>query len=220
MLIYDDSVWSDTWTCFNEAAAILARVLPNRAWDVLVLGCGDGKHTIPFLLDGHRVTAVDDDPTVVEGGTTSFAGHTVVIRPLLENCRRAGAPAGALELVQTDYMRFDSPQKFDVVLTSCSWQFRRNWQYPIAAMLEKVRSFVGSGGVLIADYMQPHGERYLAVEHYLTPAALARHFPAADWRFHLHRDDGIVRERHINGEAWHEHRYASLVVQRVRWPSS
>ncbi len=61
--------------------------------------------------------------------------------------------------------------------------------------------------------MQKHSEKYKNVEHYLSLERLESFFDD-NWHFHLHRDEGIIRERHINGEKWHEHRYASLVVQR------
>lgn len=213
MQIYDGSVWKDTWTCFNDALPILNEVLPSRPWDVLILGCGDGKHTIPFLRKGHRVLALDDDPATLLGGRFEFLGETVVMNPLLANIEKEKLPKDLLHLELTDYMKYQTDRQFDVILTSCSWQFRRNWVHPIASIIHKIQSFARPGGVLIADYMQPHDARYAGIEHYLTVQQMSRFFDEG-WHFHLHRDDGVIRERHINGEAWHEHRYASLVVQR------
>jgi spermidine synthase len=217
--IYEGSLWKDTWTCFDDAQRILQEVLPARQWDVLILGSGDGKHTIPFLRAGHRVLALDDDPVTVSGGTFEFLGKSLVMNSLLANVEKEGQPRDRLRFVLTDYMRYETDEQFDVVLTSCSWQFRRNWGYPIAAIIRKIQSFTKPGGVIVADYMQPHGAKYEGIEHYLTVAQMTGFFDSA-WRFLLHRDDGVVKERHINGEAWHEHRYASLVVQYLgRRPS-
>jgi SAM-dependent methyltransferase len=213
MQIYDGSLWKDTWTCFGDAQQILHQVLPERRWDVLILGCGDGKHTIPFLRENHRVLALDDDPVTVSGGTLTFLGETLVMNSLFANVEKERLPTDLLALELTDYITYETDEQFDVVLTSCSWQFRRNWAYPIAKIIGKIQSFTRPGGVIVADYMQPHGGRYDGVEHYLTIERM-RSFFDEDWVFHLHRDDGVIRERHINGEAWHEHRYASLAVQR------
>lgn len=214
MEIYSGSIWAGTWTCFAEATEIARGILPQRRWDVLILGCGDGKHTIPFLAEGHRVVALDDDPTVLHGGQFPFLGQTLTMNSLLTNLEAEAIRPDLLSIELTDYMDYEPANGFDVVLTSCSWQFRRNWVHPITQILRKIQSLVAPGGMIIADYMQPHGPKYSDVEHYLTPAQLVSHFDDG-WRFHLNRDEGVVRERHINGEAWHEHRYASLVVQRL-----
>jgi SAM-dependent methyltransferase len=214
MQIYEGSIWRDTWTCFPDAQRLLHEVLPDRRWDVLILGCGDGKHTIPFVRAGHRVLALDDDPATVNGGRFEFLGQTVLMNPLFENMEREGLPRDRVHLELVDYMRYTTDEQFDVVLTSCSWQFRRNWRHPIASIIRKVQSFTRPGGVVVADYMQPHDAKYKEVEHYLSIEQMRRFFDEERWLFLLHRDDGVVRERHVNGEAWHEHRYASLVVQR------
>lgn len=213
MRVYEGSLWSETWTCFPEAQGILRAHLPARQWRVLILGCGDGKHTLPFLAAGHRVLALDDDPVVVEGGRFEFLGQSLLMHPILENVAREGLERDLLRLELTDYMRYETDERFDVVLTSCSWQFRRNWVHPIASILRRIQAWVAPGGFLVADYMQPHEARRRGVEHYLTLEQMSRHF-SGPWRLHLHSDEGIVRERHIRGEHWHEHRYASLVAQR------
>jgi SAM-dependent methyltransferase len=215
MKVYEGSLWRDCWTCFDDAQQLLHQMLPNRQWHVLILGCGDGKHTIPFLRAGHRVLALDDDPVTVSGGSFSFLGKTLVMNSLMRNIDKEKIERNLISLELTDYMKYETDQRFDVVLTSCSWQFRRNWVYPIETIISKIQSFAGMGGVIVADYMQPHGIKYANVPHYLTIERMAQLFDS-EWRFLLHRDDGVIRERHINGEHWHEHRYASLVVQRIR----
>lgn len=213
MRVYEGSLWKDTWTCFDDAQRILRDVLPARQWDVLILGCGDGKHTIPFLREGHRVLALDDDPVTVDGGRFPFLGDELVMRSLFENIDSEGLRRDLITLELTDYVTYETDAQFDVVLTSCSWQFRRNWIHPVDLIIKKIQSFTRPGGMIVADYMQPHGRRYEGVEHYLTVEQMDCFFDN-EWVVHLNRDDGVIRERHINGEKWHEHRYASLVAQR------
>ncbi len=212
MELYPGSLWAKTWTCFPDAQRILSEHLPPRQWNVLILGCGDGKHTIPFLKASHRVVALDDDSAGIYGGMFDFLGEQLTMHGLLANLKRENIPDNQIKIELVDYMNFKTDETFDVVLTSCSWQFRRNWVYPIGDILAKIQSFVAPGGFLVADYMQPHGSKQ-GLQHYLTPERLAEFFDP-DWIFHLNRDDGVIRERHINGEQWHTHRYASLVVQK------
>ena len=206
MRVFAGSVWRDTWTCFDLVQDLLRVHLPQRPWTVLVLGCADGKHAIPFLLAGHRVVAVDADHEAIHG-SSSLCG-------LIANATGTGIAIDNLRTHVCDYMTFRASSEFDLVFTSCSWQYGFNRRYSIGAMVKHTQEFVRSGGMLVADYMQPLEPRHQMMERYITPTRLEALFDSEVWRILRNRDAGVRGERHIGVERWHEHRYAYVVALR------
>jgi hypothetical protein len=215
MEIYRGSIWSDTPTCFASAAGLIAETFADQTVNVLVMGSGDGKHTIPFLQAGHHVTVVEDDAQMLHGADLTFLDRPIRVNGLYSNLREEQIGVERYEIHEMDYMNFVSDKMFDVVFTSCSWQFRRNRVHPIGVILNKFKALTASGGLLVADYFLPSEERHLSMEHYMTPQRLASHFDAGAWEILLNENRGLLRERHIGWEAWHQHRYGAFVAQKL-----
>jgi hypothetical protein len=215
MEIYRRSIWSDTPTCFASAAALIAETFAARPVNVLVMGSGDGKHTIPFLQAGHHVTVVEDDSQMLYGTDLTFLDRPIRVNGLYSNLREEQIAVDRYEIHEMDYMKFASDMTFDVVFTSCSWQFRRNRAHAISVILNKFKVLTAPGGLIVADYFLPSEERHFAMEHYMTPQQLASHFDCDAWEILRNEDRGLLRERHIGWEAWHQHRYGAFVAKKL-----
>ncbi|MFC9931017.1 class I SAM-dependent methyltransferase [Streptomyces sp. NPDC127190] len=60
-------------------AARLRSWLPGQPADLLDLGCGTGSLSLLALGQGHRVTAVDSSPAMVERARAKLAGHGATV---------------------------------------------------------------------------------------------------------------------------------------------
>jgi tellurite methyltransferase len=68
--VFWETVWGKEanqgfWTQADSAIVSLAAVPPGEHHNLLDLGCGLGRHAIPFAQAGHQVTAVDVTETAV-----------------------------------------------------------------------------------------------------------------------------------------------------------
>ena len=97
--LYDALVRSDT----SEIAQMVAAARHLRG-DVLDLGCGSGRLTLPFLSRGRRVVAIDLSPSMVD--VLRAKARTLPAR-LAELLETAAADMAALDL---------GDRRFDVVL--------------------------------------------------------------------------------------------------------
>ncbi|MFC4036044.1 methyltransferase domain-containing protein [Streptomyces polygonati] len=86
-----DPLVRDAW------AVRLRSWLPGRASDVLDLGCGTGSLALLAAEQGHRVTAVDLSPRMVEAARRKLAGTSA--RILIGDAARPPVAPGAFDVV-------------------------------------------------------------------------------------------------------------------------
>lgn len=123
--------------------------VPLREADVLVLGAGGGRDSIPFARMGHRVTAVDFVPGMVERAE--------------DNARRRGLN---LTGVVQEISRVDFPsESFDLVFLSAAMYSSVPTRRRRVAMLERIRGVLRPEGYFVCQFswnpglsLNPKGE--------------------------------------------------------------
>jgi SAM-dependent methyltransferase len=117
----------------TDVPKILAAVQAGPGCRILDLGCGPGAHAIAFARQGHRVTAVDASPR------------------LLDRARSAARDRGVdVEWVEADMREFQRPSSFDLVC-SLNTSFGYFNDSENRRVLENVCASVVPHGVLVLD---------------------------------------------------------------------
>lgn len=110
--------------------------IPLRAADVLVLGAGGGRDSLPFARMGHRVTAVDFVPGMVERAE--------------DNARRRGL---RLTGIVQEVSRVDFPsESFDLVFLSAAMYSSVPTRRRRVAMLERIRAVLRPQGYFVCQF--------------------------------------------------------------------
>jgi SAM-dependent methyltransferase len=110
--------------------------------DIVDLGAGTGRLTLPLARDGHRVTAVDQAPTMLDG---------------LER-RLARAPAAVAARVTArpgDLRTFALGQRFGLALAAFNVVEHLYTRVELAAFLARVAAHLEPGGHLAFDVQMP-----------------------------------------------------------------
>lgn len=147
---YEDALLYDTEYSDRQADIQWYRALAQReelveappsGREILELGAGTGRITIPLAQDGHAMTALDRMPSMLE---------------LLETKLAAQAPAAKLKVVQGDLL--DLPfkdEQFDLVLAPFNVLMHLyDWRSLLRAFREAQR-VLKNGGVFALDVLLP-----------------------------------------------------------------
>jgi len=110
--------------------------IPLREADVLVLGAGGGRDSIPFARLGHRVTAVDFVPGMVERAGDNARRRGLSLTGVVQEISRVGFPSESFDLV------FLSAAMYSSVPTR-----RRR-----LAMLERIRGVLRPEGYFVCQF--------------------------------------------------------------------
>ena len=109
---------------------------PGRPLDVVDLGCGVGRDTLPILARGHRVTAIDKEAEAIERLVRDVPeADRPHLRPVVARFEDAGWPAVDLT-VSSFALPFCPPERFPSL-----------W----AAMIERTRP----GGLIACQLLGP-----------------------------------------------------------------
>lgn len=214
METYPHSFWADLYTSFP----LLARELEGQdltGATACVLGCSDGKFVIPLVAAGVQVTAVDVDPVMLKGGTVTRGETAEEVRGLRRNLAEEGL-VERCEIVEADFMDWQSDSVFDITLTSGSWAYNRNLHHGLGGVIGRMQRLVSPAGYLFADFLLPHTDAERKIDLYPEPAELATLFPPEEWRTVHNEEVGLIGESHYGMEEWHVHRYGALLVERRR----
>jgi SAM-dependent methyltransferase len=117
----------------GDVATILASVHAAAAGSILDLGCGPGAHATAFARLGHRVTAVDTSPRLLERGRSA--------------ARAAGVE---VEWVQADMRQFRRPSSFDLICSLYA-SFGYFDDAENRHVLENVCASLAPGGAFVLD---------------------------------------------------------------------
>ena len=135
---------------------LLERLSTRRPGRLLDLGCGTGRHLLPFARAGWETTGVDLNPHILREAAKKLADARIPVRA--PGGKTPGGPNTA-RLLQTDFLRLDglAGERFDVVLLMFStlglvWPEERR-----RALLAGLRERLAPGGSV---FLHVHNTRY------------------------------------------------------------
>ncbi len=141
----DEAFWVETYAYmfpeprFEAAADEVLKLIELTGCEsgaVLDLGCGPGRHAIPFAKRGFAVTGVDRTPW------------------LLEKARaRATAERADVEFVLEDMRRFERPARFDLAISMLTSFGYFDDPAENLAVLRSVHTSLKPGGAFVLDTM-------------------------------------------------------------------
>lgn len=214
MKTYAESFWADLHTSFP----LFDDEVGDRDLTGLtacVLGCSDGKFVIPLAAAGARVTCIDVDPVMLDGGTVQLREQATPVRGLRNNLHRTEL-SDRCEVIEADFMDWAGQvdRCYEMVLTSGSWAYNRNLRHGLGGVLAVMQRLVAHGGYLFADYLLPVTEQEKSIDLYPYPQTLAPYFPEDGWNLIRNENVGLIGESHYGQEEWHFHHYGALIARR------
>ena len=129
--------WMFPDASFEEAAAqveALAKRLDLRTGAVLDLGCGPGRHSIPFARRGFTVTGVDLQPFLLDKARAYAARESATV-----------------EFVEADMRTFRRAEAFDLAISMFSSFGYFSDPADDLRVLENVYASLRSGGQIVID---------------------------------------------------------------------
>jgi SAM-dependent methyltransferase len=201
------------WAPFTTHFPALARYVEPGHETACVLGASDGKFAIPLAKAGLDVTGVDLDEVFLFGGRVPTADGPLAIKGLARRLADEGLEARC-RIVVSDYMEWDTPETFDVVVTSGSWSMPENARHSLGALVQRAQDLTAPGGLLFADYLaELPGEQ--TGEHY-PPITRVLGFFSDGWEVLESADLGLREERHYDKPERHHHRFAAVIARKAR----
>ncbi|MFZ5478233.1 MAG: methyltransferase domain-containing protein [Myxococcota bacterium] len=113
-----------------------------ESWEILELGCGSGRVTVPLARDGHRVVALDQSQAMLDA---------------LE-ARRARLPAAVRDRIRPvygDLRDFDRRRRFPLVIAAFNVLEHLYTRVELEACLRAVRRHLAPGGAFAFDVQLP-----------------------------------------------------------------
>ncbi|MGI8426324.1 MAG: hypothetical protein ACR2M4_06940 [Actinomycetota bacterium] len=153
------SLWGKPPSRFYRLLRRLDRAL-GAGWELVVLGCADGKFVVPAARKGVRVYAVDCDEVALFGGRKAQpCGTTVLMEGLRRRLEREELES-LVEIRHADFVAQRAPRRFTAVLTSGAIQYSRNVRYSADEIMCRIIEYVAPAGYLYVDYMLPWEAKY------------------------------------------------------------
>lgn len=208
---------------------------------ICVVGCSDGKFVLPFLRKGFHVTGIDFDDIAIHGGEKirpikrqtinkkryvprtekpqydQLPTEPIQIKGLL-NRIKAEKLEENFRLIQDDYYRNPPEEKFDVVFTSCSLQYKSNRDICLSKMIDTLKNSVKPNGYLYMDYMMPlEDSHHWKAEQFLRSGQI-REFLQDDWEicYNLEMKKPVFEAAHIDRPEDHFHRFGYVLARKIK----
>ncbi len=109
---------------------------------VLELCAGSGRISVPLAAAGHRVTAVDHDPDMLDRARAAWAQH-------------APAGGGTLDLLERDITELDLADRFGLVILALNSLLLLNDRATQVAALRVIARHLAPGGRAVIDVWLP-----------------------------------------------------------------
>ena len=205
-----------------------------------VVGCSDGKFLFPFARKGHHVTGYEVDKSALYGATKEFPifKHT---KPIPYSGKQSLEPfptkqmsyIGCLEKIklerveslvnveELDFYANPPKENFDVVFTSCSYQYSLNARKTLQEKTRVIQDIVKDGGFLYVDYMMAIDEQdfvaYPAVK-YFRKGQMMEFFEPEQWNVISIRENNKPSFEYARTEHpyHHYHRFGYILAQKKR----
>ena len=210
MNLFLKSYWAETKTFFPEVFAKVKSAADIKS--ACIVGGSDGKFVIPLLQKGVFTTVIEKDFSALNGCVVEYPKGTKSWMPgLYENIGSENLE-GLAEIHCTDFMKFETLRKYDVIFTSCSWHYSFNHRISVSAFVEKMQALVKPNGIFAAEYMMPCGDEKSNHQHYLREGELNKMF-CDGWEIVTEKYTEVFDERpHIGNLEQHKHRMGFLIA--------
>lgn len=207
---------------------------------ICVIGCSDGKFVFPFLRRGFNVTGFEIDKTAIYGGnkigpmpnievpSISYVPHSqkqifdivqsqvysipgILKRAQIEELYKN------LTIIEEDFYHTHRHYTFDVVITSCSMQYKQNRDLTLSQALERITSVVSPKGYLYMDYMLPLEDRHIWKSPLFPRSGEIKAYFSSGWSLIHNREMKYPKfeKPHIDRLAPHFHRFGYLLARRI-----
>lgn len=211
-----ESYWANLSTHFSALEEYLTpreeKASPPRA---CVIGASDGKFVTPLLLRGWHVTAVEMDQTFLYGGTIELVETgTRIIKGLTQRLEFLGLQSRCA-IIESDYMEWEPPSRFDLAITSGLWCMPQNRIHTLEELVHRQQEYVAPGGLFFADYLMATSKEERDTGFCPEPDEVTAMFRETQWKVHVNIDLGICGESHLGWEEWHYHRYGAVIAERL-----
>lgn len=213
--------------------------LPENIKNICVVGCSDGKFVMPFLRKNYTVTAIDLDKIALYGGVKhkpvsrekiekkiyvssekkpvyhELPMENVTIDGLLNRCVKEKL-TDKLNIIETNFYRSPPNEKYDVLFTSCSLQYKTNRDIPVTEIMDVLMDHVNDGGFLYMDYMMPLEDRHIwKSPHYFRTGQIRRFFDDKwDIKYIYEMKHPIFEAAHIDRAEDHFHRFGYILARK------
>lgn len=144
-----------------------------------VLGCSDGRYVIPAAKRGFKVLAIDIDKTAICGGNMLINNKKVSVSGLMKRLKEEGVEK-YVKVVNEDFIKYNTSDTFSSVFTSGSIQYAENNRYSIETIINKIKSYVSIGGILLLEYIHKP-DTINSSTRYLTANQIELFFKKPEW---------------------------------------
>lgn len=155
---------------------------------IIDVGCGFATSSLYLAAQGHKVLAVDPDPTGLEWAR--------------ERARAVGIPNANIDFKKADLFELPNSTKYGGVLALMMLHFLPSEDVSLA--VRKLQSITQDGGInVVSAYTtdNPLSERTRGLNHFFGPGSLAKYY--GDWR-KLRSTEGvlprIINREHVTGD--------------------
>lgn len=152
----------------------------NLPKTLCILGCSDGKFVIPAAKRGFSVLAIDIDRVALFGGSVNLFGRETAIQGLTKRLQIEDL-TGMVEVVNKDFINYIPKTTFSGVFTSGSVHYAENAIYPFTQVVESVKKYVSSPGLLLFEYIHRSDFDNDEKRHFIVSRELASLFKEPDW---------------------------------------
>lgn len=172
------SIWGYPPKRFFEYLNMLNRKkLPKT---LCVLGCSDGRYVIPAAKRGFKVCAIDFDKTAIFGGGVVVDNKKVNIKGLIKRLEDEGLKEH-VKVVGECFIKYNTSKTFSGVFTSGSIQYTENNQYSPKTIIDKIKSYVSVGGILLFEWIHSPEIITNSVTRYFTANQIKSFFNEPEW---------------------------------------
>lgn len=144
-----------------------------------VLGCSDGTYVIPAAKRGFKVRAIDIDKTAIYGGCMVINDKKVKVKGLVKRLKEEGVEK-YVKVVNENFIKYNVDNTFSGVFTSGSIQHMGNNQYSLKTIINKIKSYVSVGGILLFEYIH-NPNKINGHTRYFTASQIESFFKKPEW---------------------------------------
>lgn len=138
-LIYDADIYDGLNTFLYDLQFYKKWLLKNKGSQILELGCGTGRLTIPIAKDGYDITGIDFTSSMLEQAKVKAS--------------RAGLD---IEFIQADMRTLDLPEKFDLIFIPFNSIHHLYKNEDLFKAFKVIKQHLKEGGLFLLDCFNPN----------------------------------------------------------------